>query len=53
VYDTPGAPGTVLEKNEGKMVNIEGYRSLIGKLLFYGTKIAPECSFTNGQKHNG
>ena len=49
IYSTPGAPGTVLTKNEGTMVMLDEYRSMIGKLLFYGTKIAPECAFANGQ----
>jgi hypothetical protein len=49
VQNTPGTPGTVLTKNEGEPINLDEYRSLIGKLLFYGTKIGPDCAFANGQ----
>ena len=37
-YDTPGAPGSVLGANEGAVVDIDMYRSLVGKLIFYTTK---------------
>ena len=39
---TPGAPGSVLKKNEGKEIDIEKYRSMVGKLMFYGTKVCPK-----------
>ena len=41
-YDTPGAPGSVLGANEGAVVDIDMYRSLVGKLMFYTTKIGPK-----------
>ena len=44
-YSSPGAPGTVLKKNEGEMIKRDEYRSIIGKLMFYTTKIGPECAF--------
>jgi len=42
---TPAHPGTTFTKakDEDKMINIEEYRSLVGKILYYSTKIAPEC----------
>ena len=49
VYDTPGAPGEVLTKNEKEIIMLDEYRSMIGKLMFYTTKIAPECAFSVGQ----
>jgi hypothetical protein len=42
VYTTPGAPGKTLRKNEGAMIDIDAYRSIVGKLMYYATKIAPE-----------
>jgi hypothetical protein len=42
VYVTPGAPGKTLRKNEGTMVDIDSYRSIVGKIMYYATKIAPE-----------
>ena len=39
---TPGFPGTVLTKNDGDMVMLDHYRSIVGKLMYYMTKIAPE-----------
>ena len=41
---TPGFPGKMLSKNEGEIVNINAYRSLVGKLLYYMTKVAPEMA---------
>ena len=48
-YSSPGAPGSVLTKNQGETVNRDDYRSIIGKLMFYTTKIGPECAFAIGQ----
>ena len=42
--DLPASPGTVLAKNEGNIVHQTKYRSLIGKMLFYSTKIAPKIA---------
>jgi hypothetical protein len=41
-YTTPGTPGKTLKKNEGNMVDINSYRSIVGKIMYYATKIAPE-----------
>jgi hypothetical protein len=41
---TPGFPGKTLKKNEGKTVKMEAYRSIVGKIMYYTTKIAPELS---------
>ena len=38
-YETPGIPGSVLKKNEGQTLNVEAYRTLVGKLMFYTTKV--------------
>jgi len=43
-YDTPGWPGKTLDKNTGEMVDIDNYRSLVGKLLYFSVKVAPELS---------
>ena len=34
-YETPGVPGSVLGANEGAPVDIDVYRSLVGKLMFF------------------
>jgi len=43
---TPGYPGTSLVKRteDEEVVNIAEYRSLVGKLLWYVKKVAPECT---------
>ena len=48
-FKTPGKPGQLLEKNEGQAIKHNEYRSILGKLMFYVTKVAPECSFSCGQ----
>jgi hypothetical protein len=30
-YATPGTPGKTLKKNEGTMVDIDAYRSIVGR----------------------
>jgi hypothetical protein len=42
VYATPGTPGKTLRKNEGAMLDLDAYRSIVGKIIYYATKIAPE-----------
>jgi hypothetical protein len=42
VYVTPGTPGKTLVKNTGPMVELDAYRSIVGKIMYYATKIAPE-----------
>ena len=46
---TPGKPGEILEKNIGPIVKHDEFRSILGKLMFYVSKISPECSFPCGQ----
>ena len=46
IADTPGYRNQVLQKNEGKIVDIENYRSLVQKLLFYIVKVGPDCTNT-------
>ncbi len=43
-WNTPGTPGKVLCKSEGAPVKIEAYRSIVGKALYYMTKVAPELA---------
>ena len=41
---TPGYPGECLSKNtDGDAVDVEGYRMLLGKLMWFCKKIMPEC----------
>jgi len=40
-YNTPGKPHSVLSKNTGEVVDIEMYRSLVGKIMFFATKVGP------------
>jgi hypothetical protein len=42
VYATPGTPGKTLRKNEGTMLGLDAYRSIVGKIMYYATKISPE-----------
>jgi hypothetical protein len=42
VYTTPGTSGKTLRKNEGTMVDLDAYRSIVGKIMYYATEIAPE-----------
>ena len=46
IQKTPGKPGEILEKNEDKPIMHEQYRSVLGKLMFYVSKISPECSLS-------
>ena len=50
-----------LEKNMGEMVKLDEYRSIVRKIMYYSTKLAPELSnvarelathlFNPGQEH--
>jgi hypothetical protein len=40
----PAAPGKCLRKHEGQPVMLDEYRSLVGKIMYYTTKLAPELS---------
>jgi hypothetical protein len=45
VYATPGTPGNTLVKNTGPMVELDANRSIVDKIKYYATQIAPEiCS---------
>ena len=48
-FKTPGKPGELLEKHKGNPINHSAYRSILGKIMFYTTKVGPECSFSCGQ----
>ena len=39
-FKTPGYPGWNLCKNEGKIIELDEYRILVGKLIYYTTKIS-------------
>jgi hypothetical protein len=41
---TPGFPGQMLIKNTGEMIDLDNYRSIVGKIMYYTTKVAPEIS---------
>jgi hypothetical protein len=41
---TPGFPGQVLVKNTGAIVDLDNYRSIVGKIMYYTTKVGPEVS---------
>jgi hypothetical protein len=43
-YSTPGAPGTVMKKNDpnNEPINITEYRSIVGKFMFVGVKLGPK-----------
>jgi hypothetical protein len=41
---TPGFPGQMLTKNIGDSVMLDEYRSLVGKIMYYATKIGPDIS---------
>ena len=49
VQKTPGKPKETLEKHEGDPIKHKQYREILGKLMFYVTKISPECSYSCGQ----
>ena len=45
VQKTPGAPGTTLCKSDLEDPdNINNYRSLVGKLMWYTTKVGPDMA---------
>ena len=49
IQKTPGKPGEILERNQGESIKQTEYRSILGKVMFYVTKISPECSYACGQ----
>ena len=42
LYASPGAPNSVLNKNEGETHHIDKYGSLVGKIMFFATKVGPK-----------
>jgi hypothetical protein len=40
---TPGYPNKTLSKHKGDPIMITEYRSLVGKCMYYTTKVGPEC----------
>ena len=42
IYASPGAPNSVLDKNKGEVLDINQYRSLVGKIMFFATKVGPK-----------
>ena len=44
VYESPGAPNSVLDKNDGEIMDIDKCRSLVGKIMFFITKVGPKMS---------
>jgi len=53
IYVSPGAPNSVLDKNEGEvidndqyrtLVGNDQYRTLVGKIIFFATKVGPKIS---------
>ena len=43
-YSTPGTPGTILKTNEEDPIMIKKYRSIVGKLLYFSTKLGPDVT---------
>jgi hypothetical protein len=43
-YDTPGTPGKSWRKNEGAMIELDVYRSIVGNIMYYASKIPPDKS---------
>ena len=39
---TPGIPNQNLTKNEGEIIDIDAFRSFVGKLMFVSTKVCPK-----------
>ena len=39
---TPGIPNEVLKKHEGTPIDIDQYRSLVGRIMFFSTKVCPK-----------
>ena len=46
VDDTPGDPNVNLSKHEGQPVDIDEYRSLVGKIMLFATKICLKIDST-------
>ena len=44
VARTPGFPGKCLSKNEGEVIMLDEYRSLVGQIMFYMVKVGPDVA---------
>ena len=44
VAKTPGFPGKCLNKNEGEVIMLDEYRSLVGQIMFYMVKVGPDVA---------
>jgi hypothetical protein len=44
IHTKPGTPGKCLMKHTGEPIKIDEYRYLVGKIMYYTTKLAPELS---------
>ena len=42
IYLSPGAPNSILDKNEGEVFDINMYCSVVGKIMFFVTKLGPK-----------
>ncbi len=42
VYESPGKPHEYLSKNEEEAIDIDEYRSIVGQLMFFTTKLGPK-----------
>jgi hypothetical protein len=42
--ETPGYPNKFLCKNEGELAKLTEYRSMVGKMLYLMTKLAPDLA---------
>ena len=41
-YDLSGIPNKTLVKSEDKVIDIDNYRSFVGKIMFVATKVCPK-----------
>jgi len=42
--DSPCIPGKVLQKNEGEIIEMDSFRSIVGKAMFFSTKLGYRTS---------
>jgi hypothetical protein len=43
-YETPGYLHKYLSKSKGPTVNMTDYRSMVGKIMYLTTKLAPDLA---------
>jgi hypothetical protein len=44
IHSTPGIPGKFLMKHTAERIKIYEYRVLVGEIIYYNTKLAPELN---------